>query len=257
MKRLLEKLSGSACALMLLTELFLPLIGGIGNLTGRTLVLYLPRIEHEARAIIIAALAVMAFASHRRMNRFVRGCAAVLPPVTFVCGFMAMINLTSTCKRLTGPLDVICIALECVLSVCVFFRCASRSALKIVMGILAGMLLPIISILLMFGFAFIGFGGHYESEPAISPDGKREAVLVYVDEGAMGGSDILEIRERGEGVNILIGRLRGIEEVYLGRFEVYDGEEFVSLAWKDYDTLLVAGMEVEIANPDEKTGAAR
>ncbi len=256
MKKLFEKLAKNACALMLAAELFLPVIGGVGSLAGRTLYLFLPGIEHEARAVVIAALSAMAFASHKKLNRFARICAALLPPVTFVCGFMAMINFTPTSVRLTGPADVICIALECVLSVCVFFRCAPRSALKLAMGILAGLMLPVISMMLMFGLFFIGFGGCYESEPVISPDGRREAVLAYIDEGAMGGSDVLEIRERGEGVNILIGRLRAREEVYLGRYEVYDGREFVSLMWKDHDTLLVGGREVEVDVSDE-TGAAR
>lgn len=256
MKRLFEQLTKSACALMLITELFLPVIGGVGSLTGRTLVLYLPGIEHEVRAAVMAALAVMAFASHKRMNRFARIMAAFLPPVTFVCGFMAMINLPLTGSRLANSVDVLCIALECVLSVCVFLRCAPRSELKIVMAILSGILLPFISLLLLFGLAFVGWGGHSESEPAVSPDGKREATLVYIDEGALGSSDWLEIRERGEGVNILIGRLRALKRVYLdSRYAGYDGENFASLEWRDQDTLLIGGVEAEIDAPDEGSAA--
>ncbi len=92
-------------------------------------------------------------------------------------------------------------------------------------------------------FSAVDISAHYSSEEIASPNGSKTAMLVYVDSGALGDDQYMEVRESGPGVNVLIGRLRrSFRSFVLDDYRpVYDYEtaSFASLEWLDENTILL------------------
>ncbi len=85
------------------------------------------------------------------------------------------------------------------------------------------------------------------SEKIPSPDGTQSAQLFHVDEGALGCSQYMQVEESGEGINVLIGRLKNSRRIDLENYtHIYDSEkdELLLLRWSDNSTLLIGGDRV-------------
>jgi len=124
-------------------------------------------------------------------------------------------------------------------SVCawvMFARFAGPKGLKVVAGVLAVLLYA--GLLYMFPALFLGFniGESTVVRSVPSPDGTRVAQVIDDDQGALGGSTLVEI-QRGS-ADVLLLRLDNVKRVYTGRWGEFNDME---IAWQDGDSILING----------------
>lgn len=230
-----------ACAGILAAELLIPVLTLVGNMTGRELFLAFPQAEHEVRAAVVALLAAGAVYARREMTPGGRACATVCPLAAIVCGVLSQIPLNHIDPRVFWAGDAGCVLIECAAAFVVLF-CCGNSAWKAVTAVLSFLLLPTLLLILLFSALMVDFGAKQISDEVLSADGRRSAVMIAHDEGALGGSVCLEVRESGAGVPVLIGRLRSVSCFQNGTAS-YDwaADRFSSLEWLDDNTLLIGG----------------
>ena len=86
------------------------------------------------------------------------------------------------------------------------------------------------------------FGAVYNSEEVFSPDEKYVAFVKTHDEGALGGSTEVIVRQCGRDIFIGLGTLKGKEY----RLEFGDWGKEYNLVWKDEKILQINGMEYDV-----------
>lgn len=104
----------------------------------------------------------------------------------------------------------------------------------------------VISLLLSLGlllimpiWMFAAVMGYTETVLALdSPDGNYTAIVTNVDQGALGGDTLVEIRNNGKTVNVDIGSFVSTCPVYRGPWGQWQD---LDLLWQDENTLLING----------------
>ena len=122
-------------------------------------------------------------------------------------------------------------------SMVIFFACGRGKTVRIVLGILYSLLLLYVSFLMFLLLMFSDFGENTVVKAGISPNNTYLAEIINADQGAMGGSTIVNVTRQNRDINILIGKLKkDPKRIYTGRWgEFYD----MTLRWETDETLYI------------------
>lgn len=213
----------------LLWQAVYPLCLLMGHLSGREF-----RLAHEGVSLLFAAgSGLFAWLSWREEEQSRWALAApVLAMVHCVCVLFSVI-------RWTAGLAGAGILLS---GWVVFYRAPkglARTLTQIPAWLLTLTLLPLIPFCLLFG----SIGSVETVQQAVSPDGRYEASVFSLDQGALGGDTKVEVIDRERTVNILIGSFTSARTVYRGDW--YDWME-MELSWVDSQTLSINGTDFDI-----------
>ncbi len=183
------------------------------------------------RMIIAGAFTALCLCQRKSTAKPAVYIAQLLPLV-------ALFHIIQTRSAETGP-----VALAIIQSLLYFLSAFVISLLyenplplKIISGVINSLLL---AGLLLLCFAIVIFGSIGESEVirrVASPDQTREAVLLSYDEGAMGGSTLVNVRDNTATIDLGLVRWEKWKGLYDGQWGEFDA---INLAWKDDHTLLI------------------
>ena len=205
----------------------------LGQMTGQAFRLRFP----AATAWLVAGLLLVAMLSR---DAFARDAGHALPMLvlTAAMSYVAVCSADSLTWRILLPLllDMLFAAVLLLhgrgsrwlrwLAVPVLFLCSGM-----VLGVLLALVFPMAqrSVVL-------------EAE---SPDGSRVAVVWDVDEGALGGSTLVEVERLRGGLDVGFGTFgRAPRRVYKGDWRDWVDMEVI---WEDEDTLRINGQRVELS----------
>lgn len=120
-----------------------------------------------------------------------------------------------------------------------FRRYAKKSGLRLVCKLLSFVILPVY-LLLLPGFILLSdFGKTTIVQTLDSPDGGYRAVLVDVDQGALGGNTDVYVEDRSKSLNLGVISYQKKRLIYRTGWGAFEDME---LAWEDHDTLLIDGL---------------
>lgn len=174
----------------------------VGSMMGRELVLYQPLAYVELTGLGITILAGLMLRKKIRMNCVGRAFLYAALPVVLLGNFDLL-------QRSKQGMDIICVLFGAAASWCAYLRhTGPESRIRGVVSIISGILTAALIFWALVSALFMGFGKDGTAMLVESPDGSKIASIYYVDAGATGGEEYLYIRESGEGMNVLFGRLR-------------------------------------------------
>ena len=218
--------------------MLLPLAGmGLARLAGYTLELgSIP--VYVLLTAILAAAAALTPPEGRKADRLVR---AILAPLSFLWAAAWML-LFGHVHFYGDECPAIVVSAFAVL---VFIACCAgafrsvRGVPRTVSLVLAGLLAVPMCVFLFVDLLFGNFGKAAVTQTVPSPDGALKAQVWDLDEGALGGDTVVEVRETRE-LNAGVFRLgKTPRRVYEGEW----GEAFsMELQWKDDSTLIINGV---------------
>lgn len=99
-------------------------------------------------------------------------------------------------------------------------------------------------LLLLFGSVVLSdFGSTRIIESLPSPEGRYEAQLIDVDEGALGGSTIVDVRAPDAVIDIGVASAEPVKRIYRTGWGAF---ETMQISWKDEYTLLIDGQAYDV-----------
>lgn len=127
------------------------------------------------------------------------------------------------------------------------FEMAPKSGWKVfchVLSFLLALLLLLTAPLWLFVAAMV----HREVvQKVVSPGGGYTAIVTSVDQGALGGDTIIEVRDERKSVNLLVGSFVSSREVYRGGWGEW---ETMALFWEKEGILSINGTAVSVSGED-------
>ncbi len=215
------------------------ILSWVGGLTGRELVLYQPLAYVELTGLGITILAGLMLRKKIRMNCIGRAFLYAALPVVLLGDFDLL-------QRSQEGMEIICVLFSAAGAWSAYLRHTGPGrGIRGIVNIISGILTAALIFWALVSALFMGFGKDGTAVLAESPDGSKIASIYYVDAGATGGEEYLYIRESGEGMNVLIGRLR--------RFRRYEldmnnwNPEGRVIQWLDQDTVSVDGKQFDVS----------
>lgn len=212
-------------------QLFLPVCKGLGLLMGKPFSLHLP----------VLLIPAMAAASLYLTKRLSREAAAYWFCLAFPAAFCNALVLLLE-GILGGIAGIVCICCGwALLKGCPkgFFR----GLFSLLFGLLTagfGMILP------LWGFACLM--GHSRVVTKLpSPEGRYTAIVTSVDQGALGGDTLVDVRDHKETVNILLGSFVSSRRVYQGGWGAW---EHLTLSWDSESVLNLNGTALPMEQED-------
>ena len=125
-------------------------------------------------------------------------------------------------------------------SMITFVSCKQKAMLKIVLGILYGLLLCLISFILFAIVLLPNFGERTVIKVELSPNAEYSATIINADSGALGGATNVLLAQPKQDINLLLGVLKKDPTViYRGNW----GESFhMELRWETDELLYINGV---------------
>lgn len=121
-------------------------------------------------------------------------------------------------------------------------------------GILKGLFLVfalLLTLLLLFVVPFWMIFGLIGSTKVVkqldSPEQHYTAIVRSIDEGALGGSTLVEVRNNRKTVNILVGKFVCSTYLWQGHWGDHEG---MTLSWEDETTLEIDGISYQVSGED-------
>ena len=169
--------------------------------------------------------------------------AGMISVVWLLLYFISVVSVTETNQMyVNNSLFPFCV-LFCVMYivwVIIFSVCTKNKVCISIVYVFALLLSILMAYVLLAAFIFGGFGAaELIGERKYSPDGKNCAWVELYDEGALGGSEVVYIRNVSEDIPLGIGRLK-TRDKRAGSYSHYDPEHYI-IEWQDNDTLLING----------------
>ena len=127
-KRIGKSVLKNACVWMLGTVLFVPALQMLGDVLNRELVLYAPQYENSIRAVVMAALAVLACIGRRETGDTARVCSFFLLPVTALMDIFTVIGSThlSTGIYPVRGIEMLAVLTECAAAAAAYAACSGQ-----------------------------------------------------------------------------------------------------------------------------------
>lgn len=179
--------------------------------------------------------------------------------------FVSAVYITETNQMYVTNGSFPCCALFCVMYfawVIIFFSCVKNKKYRMVVYGLSLLFSILMSFVLFITFIFGGFGvAERLGDYVYSPDGKYCTWAELYDEGALGGSESVYLRQTTGDVNLGIGRLKTVD-MRIDYNPNYN-PEYYSIEWQDNETLLINGEAYDVdilssgSNKDIKSYAAK
>lgn len=225
---------------------------GIGR--GYTLVLYHGWLQSAMVTVLLLTTAIIAFRRKITLDAREQVVLNLLLPMTI----WFQIYLIMMYFEYDGYIQLIICLLSGLTSIicllCLFFRYRFCIPLKIIFGLISAVLMVIWFLATCFG-ALVVVVGIFESvfgefgktsvvKQVPSPNQNYIAEVVDVDQGALGGDTLVNIKKSGKEISVLLGKLVPDEEnVYEGNWGEF---ETMVIEWKDNHTLVIDGKEYTV-----------
>lgn len=235
--------------------LFYAGIGCFGISRGYTLVLYLGWLQSAMVAVLLLTMTISVFQHKITLDAREQIVLNLLLPMLI---FFQIYLINSHMQNRTLHL-ILCILfslIAIVSMICLFFRYRFCIPLKIVCGVISAILMVIlflvtclgslVAVVGIFESVFVGekFGKTSVVKQVPSPNQNYVAEVVDVDQGALGGDTLVNIKGTGKEIPVLLGKLvPGEENVYEGEWGEF---ETMVIQWKDNHTLLIDGKEYTV-----------
>lgn len=211
----------------LLLQLFLPLCVSLGYLTGRPFSL-------SVRWLFLIGLSSASIFLTKQLRKGEESYA-LIPLLPLSIGNALFLLLQGV---LGGVAAVVCLG------------CGWMLLEKAPKGFWRGACY-ILSVLLTVGFLLIlpvwFFVQAMSSEDTVwkldSPDKHYTAIVTSVDQGALGGDTIVEVRDNRESIHILLGRFTDSISIWRGGWGEH---EDLNLCWENEDTLEICGISYHV-----------
>ena len=212
-------------------QLLLPVCKGLGLVIGKPFSLHLPVLLIPAMAGI--SLYLTSYLSQNTPSRW------------FCLAFPAVL-----CNALVLLLEGVLGGIAGILSICcgwALLKCCPKGFLR---GLCYGL-----SWLLTVGFVLIlplwGFAQMMRHTRVIrnipSPDSSYTAIVTSVDQGALGGDTLVDVRDNKRSVNILVGSFVCSERIWQGGWGDHEG---MTLRWEDETMLEIDGISYNVSGED-------
>lgn len=158
-------------------------------------------------------------------------CLPVILPLSMCVGIMLLWNANWR--------DVfIQIAVSIMGSGYLFRRYTGSAMLKVPCRVCCGLLVVPLSIAILSATLLADFGRVSVVQSLLSPEGSYEAMLIDIDEGALGGSTVVDVKDVSRSFDIGFARFDSVKRVYRTGWGAF---ETMELSWQDDDTLLIDG----------------
>lgn len=185
--------------------------------------------------LIMLAAVIALFVKRPKLGRFQRICCAVMP-------FLSILNLYIPLNG-NSPLGFLLVFINGMMAVIVALWFVRPVWIKVIAAVLMIPVLAVLGMLAFFGIILYDFGATEIVRTIPSPDETMIAEVISIDEGALGGSTVVDVRGTLD-VNLGFARLRSVpQRVYLGDWGEF---EEMTVEWIDADTLMIDGVEYGI-----------
>lgn len=221
--------------LVLLTGV-LPVSWIFGIVTDYETTLHMPRMYTWATAV--CALGVV-FMMHREAEKE-SGSELKASPLHLPLALLYALSLLWL-ARWEKVIIPVFINLLCATQI--FRRYVRKSALRILCMVFACMLILPYLIFLPGVVLMSDFGKTTVVQTLVSPDGRYQAMLVDIDQGALGGNTDVYVKDTEKYVDLGAISYQKKTLVYRTGWGAF---EDVELAWKDKETILIDGIEYSV-----------
>lgn len=202
---------------------------GIAMVAGYTMTLQASE-AYAATVAICAVAAVLAAktAGVQELKASLR-CLPVLLPLSLAYGIVLFELADWKHIGVSLLVTLICCTI-------LYRKCARKMSFARACKVMCTFLVPLILFFAM--TAMTDFVMSTVVESVHSPEGRYEALLIDVDEGALGGSTVVDVRDNDAIIDMGILRFGRMKCVYLTDWGAY---EDMQLSWLDEHTLLIDG----------------
>lgn len=227
----MDKRSRNDLIYFLILQLFLPLCTGLGWLIQRPFQLTLPWLE----VVLLAAVSI--FLTRKLRQETASRWLLLLLPASIANGLFLLQQ-----GELGGIAAFICIGCGWVLlqpapkgfpKGCCYLLCALACA-------------GLILILPLWGFAQI-VGSTRILYKERSPGGRYTAIVSSIDQGALGGDTVVQVRDNQNSIHILLGQFVDSTTIWTGGWGDHEG---MALSWEDETTLQIHGINYRVTGAD-------
>lgn len=125
----------------------------------------------------------------------------------------------------------------------IFFVYSTNKWLKICAGIVGAVIASIFGFIFFISLIFANFVESNILQDLHSPNNTYSAVAISLDEGALGGDNVVYVRNIQKDINLLIGNLNSQRQ----RIWIGDWGDMPTLEWVDDNNLLINNKEYNVA----------
>lgn len=162
--------------------------------------------------------------------------SALLFPISVLSGF-------SFVSDSSWEFTFFFVLLNCTCSIVMLIKFSKDKVLKIVTAVLSSLLLVLLLLFVFIDLLFQDFGANIVVKSAVSPRKTYTAEVINNDQGALGGSTLVNVRKNKK-INLRICEFSKTPiRVYIGVWGEFDRME---ISWKDEETLLINQKEYKI-----------
>lgn len=127
------------------------------------------------------------------------------------------------------------------------FDAAPRGILKGIFHVFALLLTLLLLFVVPFWMIFGSIGSTKVVKQLDSPQRHYTAIVRSIDEGALGGGTVVEVRDNQKTVNILVGKFVCSTDLWQGHWGDHEG---MTLRWEDETTLSIDGIAYQVTGED-------
>lgn len=198
------------------------------KLFGWTMVLNNPVVYPAVATVLSMAMTVLAVRRKAEFDRREKTLISIALPVGLLNGLMLILA--------EGSIAAALISMACCF---VMYKKGRRlKGLRILTSVLSAVLTLAVVALLPAALVFGEFGASSVLKSSFSPDGRYEAQIVDVDQGALGGNTTVRVRRSSGLFRVLEDICRFEKTVYIGDWGIGDA---LIPEWVDGDSLKIEG----------------
>ena len=188
---------------------------------------------------IIFGITVIAVKSKKTKTQVNTVFSALLPLIAII--YIITKWMASDINTIVYVAHAYIILFCCIL---LFFLCSYMIAIKIGLGIIYTAMHMLIFFVLFIMLAFSNFGENTVMKSEISPGSIYIAEIIASDEGAMGGSTLVDVTRLNRDINLfIIGELKKApKRIYSGRWGEFD----MALRWENDEILYINEIRYDI-----------
>jgi hypothetical protein len=212
------------------------------NLTAR-IMNYDFKLNNDLESITLVSLISLALATGLLCNKgkiipnkLTKIFAAFALPLSLICAVFFVSNAMENASFLFG----IFILITILSAFSIFLFYPKNLALKITLGVISFLILLYLGVIVLLN----GFGSNTVVKTLNSPDNTYTAEIIDNDQGALGGSTLVQIQYNNKNLTVLFGEfIKHPKSIYYGEWGEFDS---MNLKWENEYTLLINNVPYNI-----------
>lgn len=194
---------------------------------------------------IIAGATLLSIKLKKYANKISKIFVCIMPILSllYVASLMFSFDLSVNYKTYAIVYYELMFAFLMISSFIMFFVYSTNKWLKICAGIVGAVIASIFVFIFFISLIFANFGESNILQDIHSPNNTYSAVAISLDEGALGGDNVVYVRNIQKDINLLIGNLNSQrQQIWMG-----DWSDVPTLEWADDNNLLINNKEYDVA----------